>query len=228
MARVIIPIVIALAIILGCVIYLAHDTTINSEEDPNNIEYNGIIYERTSLDYNLTISEDNARYIGDYSQLYAYGQEYLYEVWMLNGEANLLYTPHATFLKPGYSPPSPYGEEFTRAEYVVSEGIDFSGIPDDYTETATPLDGFVGGVKLEDIIESASSDIIVSEEAIEECGEIRFTYKNHADIFLLLTIYNQEGQYYLDVRHAKDGTHAWFKIKPAYVALFASAIRTVE
>ena len=43
MARVIIPIVIALAIILGCVIYLAHDTTINSEEDPNNIKYNGII-----------------------------------------------------------------------------------------------------------------------------------------------------------------------------------------
>ena len=98
MLRVIIPIAIALAIIIGCVIYLNYDNTINSEENPNNIEYNGTIYERILIDYNLAITEDNSKYIGDYSQLYAYGQEYLYEVRTLNSEKNMLYTAHATFL----------------------------------------------------------------------------------------------------------------------------------
>ena len=228
MARIIIHIVIALAIILGCVLYLAHDTTINSDENPENIEYNGIIYERTELDYNLTISEKNAKYIGDYSQLYAYGQEYLYEVRVLNGEENILYTPHATFLKPGYTPPSPYGEEFTSVEYVVSEGNDFNGMPDNYVEEATLLATFEGSVRLEDIIESTSSDITVSKEAIEACDEVRFAYKNHADIFLLLTIYNHEGQYYLSVCHATEGTPEWFKIKPEYVALLTSAIPNAQ
>lgn len=218
----IIPIAIALAIIIGCVIYLNHDTSINSGTD--NILYNGIVYERTLLDYNLTISEANSKYIGDFSQIYAYGQEYLYEVRVLNSEANMLYTPHATWLKPGYSQPSPYGEEFTSVEYVVSEGIDFKGMPDNYTEEVTPLATFDSAVKLEDIIESESSDITVSEDAIKECNEIRFKYKNHADIYLLLPIYNHEGQYYLGVFHAKDGMHEWFKIKPEYVGLLTSAI----
>ena len=224
MLRVIIPIVIALAIIIGCVIYLNYDTTINSDDNPNNIEYNEIIYERVLIDYNLAITEDNSKYIGDYSQLYAYGQEYLYEVRVLNGEANMLYTAHATFLKPGYSLPTPFGEEFTGAEYVVSEGIDFQVIPDDYTEVATPLATFDGSVKLEDIVESEPVDITVSEEVIDECNEIRFAYKNHTDIFLRLVIYNHEGQYYLDVRSPDGDTHEWFKIKPEYVAILTSVI----
>jgi hypothetical protein len=228
MLRVIIPIVIALAIIIGCVIYLNYDTTINSDDNPNNIEYNEIIYERVLIDYNLAITEDNSKYIGDYSQLYAYGQEYLYEVRVLNGEANMLYTAHATFLKPGYSLPTPFGEEFTGAEYVVSEGIDFQVIPDDYTEVATPLATFDGSVKLEDIVESEPVDITVSEEVIDECNEIRFAYKNHVDIFLLLVIYNHEGQYYLDVRSPEGDTHEWFKIKPEYVAILTSAITTAQ
>lgn len=228
MLRVIIPIVIALAIIIGCVIYLNYDTTINSDDNPNNIEYNEIIYERVLIDYNLAITEDNSKYIGDYSQLYAYGQEYLYEVRVLNGEANMLYTAHATFLKPGYSLPTPFGEEFTGAEYVVSEGIDFQVIPDDYTEVATPLATFVGSVKLEDIVESEPVGITVSEEVIDECNEIRFAYKNHVDIFLLLVIYNHEGQYYLDVRNPAGDTHEWFKIKPEYVAILTSAITTAQ
>jgi hypothetical protein len=176
------------------------------------------------LDYNLTISEDNAKYIGDYGELYAYGQEYLYEVRELNSEANMLYTPHATFLKTGYTQPSPYGEDFSYVEYVVSEGIDFKGMPDNYTEEATLLATFNESVKLEDIIESDPSDITVSLEVIEECDEIRFKYKNHADISLIFYIYGSEGQYYLDVRHAKEGTHEWFKIKPEYVDLLTSAI----
>ena len=222
MLRVIIPIVIALSIIVGCIIYLNHDSTLNQGEE--DITYNGVVYEKTSLDYNLTISEDNAKYIGDYGQLYAYGQEYIYEVRVLNGEANMLYTPHATFLKLGYTPPSPYGEDFACVEYVVSEGIDFKGIPDDYTEEATPLATFKESVKLEDIIETDSSEITVSDESIAECDEIRFKYKNHADISLVFYIYGVDGQYYLDVRHADDGTHEWFKIKPEYVDLLTSAI----
>ena len=222
--RVIIPIVIVLSIILGCVIYLNYDTTINSDEDPNNIEYNEIVYERVDIDYNLAITEDNSRYVGDYSQLYAYGQEYLFEVRVLNGEENMLYTAHATFLKPGYSLPTPFGEEFTGAEYVASEGIDFQVIPDDYEEVATPLATFEGSVKLEDILESETSDITVSEEVIDECDEIRFAYKNHADVFLLLVIYNHEGEYYLDVRSPAGDAHQWFKIRSEYVDLLTSAI----
>ena len=220
--RVAIPIIIALAIIVGCIIYLNHDFTLNHGE--YNVEYNGVTYERTLLDYNLDISEDNAKYIGDYGEIYAYGQEYLWELRVLNSEANMLYTPHATFLKQGYSMPSPYGEDFASVEYVVSEGIDFKGMPDDYTEKATLLATFEKSVKLEDIIESEPTEITISEEDFKECNEIRFKYKNHADIFVILAIYNYEGEYYLDVRHAKDGTHNWFKIKPEYVDLLTSAM----
>ena len=56
MLKVIIPIVIALAIIVGCVVYLNYDNTINSEENRENIEYNEIVYERVQIDYNLAIT----------------------------------------------------------------------------------------------------------------------------------------------------------------------------
>lgn len=222
MLKVIIPIAIALIIIIGCFIYLNYDFTLNRGEE--DITYKGVVYERASLDYNITFSEENARYIGDYGQLYAYGQEHLYEVRELNGEANILYTPHATFIKQGYVPPSPYGEDFSYAEYVVSEGIDFKGMPDNYTEEATLLATFEGSVKLEDIIESHSSDITVSEEIIMECDEIRFRYKNHADLSLMFYICGIDGRYYLDIRHADDGAHEWFEIKPEYVDILTSAI----
>ena len=224
MLKVIIPIAIAVAIIIGCVVYLNYDNTINCDENPENVEYNGIVYERVEIDYNLAITEKNSKYIGDYSQLYAYGQEYLYEVRALNGEENMLYTAHTTFLRPGYSLPTPFGEEFTSAEYVVSEGIDFQIIPDNYTEVATHLGNFEGSVKLEDIVESEPCDIAISEEAIDECDEIRFAYKNHTDIFLLLVIHNFEGQYYLNVRAPSGETYEWFKIKPEYVDMLTSAI----
>ena len=220
MLRVIIPIAIALAIIIGCVIYLNYDTSINSGLD--DILYNDIVYERTLLNYNLTISEDNAKYIGDFSQLYAYGQEFLYEVYVLNGEENMLYTAHATWLKPGYSVPSEYGEELASVEYVVSEGIDFKVIPDNYKEEVTHLADFDGVVMLEDIIESEASDISPTEENM--MGSVRFKYKNHADIMLILDIYCLDGQYYLDVCHSIEGTDNWFKIKPEYLALLTSAI----
>ena len=220
--RFVLPIVAAVAIIIGCVIYLNYDPSINHGED--NIVYNGIEYERTILDYNLTISEENSEYVGEFSQIYEYGQEVLYEVRVLNSEANLLYSLHADWIKPGYSQPSPYGEEFTLAEYVVSEGIEFKTIPDDYTEEVTLLANFKDSVKLEDIIETEASKLNLTAENIHECDKIRFKYKNHTDISLSLYIYSVDGQYYLDVRHPKNGTHEWFKIKPEYVDVLTSAM----
>ena len=220
MLRLIIPIAVALAIIFGCVFYLNYDTSINSGTD--DVLYNDIVYERTLLNYNLTISEDNSKYVGDFSQLYAYGQERLWEVRALNNEENMLYSAHATWLRPGYSLPSEYGEDFAAVEYVVSEGIDFSIIPDNYTEEVTPLATFDGVVRLEDMIESEASAISPKEENIP--GEIRFKYKNHADIFLLLEICALDGRYYLNVCHSIEGTANWFEIKPEYVGLLTSAI----
>ena len=220
MLRVIIPIAIAVAIIIGCVIYLNYDTSINSGTD--DILYNDIVYERADINYNLSISEEHSKYIGDFSQIYAYGQEYLYEVFVLNSEENILYSAHAIWLKPGYSLPSEYGEEFASVEYVVSEGIDFNVIPDDYSEVATLLANFESAVMLEDIIDSEASEITPSDEDIT--GRIRFKYKNHADISLIFDICGFDGQYYLNVCHSTDGTDNWFKIKSEYSALLTSAI----
>ena len=152
MLRVIIPIVIVLSIIVGCVIYLNTDFTLNKGE--NDVTYNGVVYERVDLHYNIEHSEENAKKIGSYGQLYAYGQEYIYDLYQLN--ENILYTPHATFFKSGYPQPSLFGEDLANAEYVVSEGINFKGMPDDYTEETTLLATFDKNVKLEDICEVSS------------------------------------------------------------------------
>lgn len=175
MLKVIIPIAIALAIIIGCVIYLNVDFTLNKGEE--DVTYNGVVYERVDLHYNIEHSEENAKKIGSYGQIYAYGQEYIWDLYQLN--ENILYTPHTTFLKSGYPQPSLFGEDLASAEYVVSEGINFKGMPDDYIEEATLLATFDKSVKLEDIIEIDPSDISVSKEEFEECDEIRFHYKNH-------------------------------------------------
>ena len=227
MLKVIIPIAIALAIIIGCVIYLNIDFTLNKGEEDvtyEDVTYNGIVYERVDLHYNIEHSEENAKKIGSYGQIYAYGQEYIYDLYQLN--ENILYTPHATFLKSGYPQPSLFGEDLASAEYVVSEGINFKGMPDDYIEEATLLATFDKSVKLEDIIESEPSDIIVSEEAFKECNEIRFQYKNHDGLYLMLYIYGVDGDFYLDICDYVDDVenHKWHKIKPEYIALLTSAI----
>ena len=69
MLRVIIPIVIALSIIVGCVIYLNTDFTLNKGE--NDVTYNGVVYERVDLHYNIEHSEENAKKIGGYGQILA-------------------------------------------------------------------------------------------------------------------------------------------------------------
>ena len=218
----ILPLVFAVVIIIVCIVVLNTDFTLNKGEE--DITYNGIVYEKTLLNCNLTISEDHAKYIGDYSEIYAYGQEWIYEVYQVNDEANILYTPHATFVRSGYSLPSIFGEDYSYVEYVVSEGIDFAGMPDDYKEEATLLATFDKSVKLEDVIETEPANITISEMDIDNCEQIRFKYKNHSDIFATFYIYGVDGDYYLDVRNSVDGTHEWFKIKPEYVGLLTSAI----
>ena len=218
MLKVIIPIAIALAIIIGCIVYLNTDFTLNKGEE--DVTYEGVVYERVDLHYNIEHSEEGAKKIGGYGQLYAYGQEYIYDLYQLN--ENILYTPHATFLKSGYAEPSLFGEDLADAEYVVSEGINFKGMPDDYVEEATLLATFDKSVKLEDIIESEASEVAPSEDNIY--GGIRLFYKNHADLRLIFAIGSIDGEYYLNVRHSTEGTDMWFKIKPEYVDLLTSAI----
>ena len=232
--RFILPIVIAVVIIIACIIYLNTDFTLNKGEE--DITYNGVVYERVNAHYNIVISEKNAKYIGIYGQLYAYGQVYNYDVYQVNDEANILYTPHTTFVRSGYSLPSIFGEEYSYVEYVVSEGTDFAGMPDDYTEEATLLATFDKSVKLEDVIETEPSNITVSKVDIDNCDEIRFKYKNHSDVFATFYIYGVEGNYYLDICEydydAEDlenaANHQWYKIKPEYVDLLTSAMTDAE
>lgn len=220
--RFILPLAIAIAIIIASIIFLNTDFTMNKGEE--NVTYNGILYERVDLHYNIEHSEENAKKIGLYGQIYAYGQEYMYDLYQLN--ENILYTPHTTFLKSGYPQPSLFGEDLADAEYVVSEGINFKGMPDDYVEEVTPIATFDKSVKLEDIIEIDPSDISVSKEEFEKCDEIRFHYKNHDGLYLMLYIYGVDGNYYLDICDYVDDVenHKWHKIKPEYVDVITAAI----
>ena len=218
--RFILPLVFAILVIIGCIIYLNYDyPTINSGTD--NVVYNDIVYERTPITYNLEISDKNSEYIGDFKEIVEYGQEVLLPVYVLNSDANILYS-HVLWLKPGYSLPSEYGEEFASVEYVASNGVDFSVIPDEYNEQVTHLATFEGSVKLEDIIEAEASEVAPSEDNIY--GGIRLFYKNHADLRLIFAIGSIDGEYYLNVRHSTEGTDTWYKIKPEYVNLLTSAI----
>ena len=65
----------------------------------------------------------------------------------------------------------------------------------------------------------------ISKEEFEECDEIRFQYKNHDGLYLMLYIYGVDGDYYLDSDYVDDvENHKWHKIKPEYIALLTSAI----
>ena len=225
--RFIIPLVSAILIIIACVIYLNTDFTLNKGE--NDITYKGVVYERANLHYNISHTETSSKKIGSYGQIYAYGQEYIYDVYQLNDELNVLYTPHATFVKQGYPSPSLFGEDIGSIEYVVSEGRDLKGMPDNYSETATPLDSFENSVRLEDIIETEPSTVTITDEQAKECDEIRMRYKNHADLYMVFYIYGTGGEYYIGIIYDYDfenylAKHQWYKIKPEYVDLLTSAM----
>ena len=201
------------------------DSGINS--GTKDILYKGIVYERcddATTNFNICLYEDNAWYIGDFLEIYSYGQEVPWEVYALNTEENVLYSSHAMWVKPGYSIPDNFGVEFSSVEYVVSEGIDFLIMEDNYTEEATLLATFDEVVMLEDIVEVEASEIT----GYVEYDEIRFKYTNHADMASMYAICGLEGKYYLNVCQGEFGTDEWHEIKAEYVDLLTSAIVEAE
>lgn len=220
MLRVIIPIVVAIAIIIGCIIYLNYDSSINSGE--TDVLYEDIVYERVDIGGNLRLYEDNSKYAGgDYKEILEYGQERLWEIRVLNDDENVLYSVKYVWLKPGYELPGDFGEEFSSAHYVVYEGIDARVLPDAYVELVNEhLADFEGSVKLEDIVASEASDIT----EFTEHGTICFTYKNHADMALYYYICEADGKYYLNVMQGSEWTDALYEIKPEYLPLLTSKL----
>ena len=205
--------VLAFAMLVGC------QPELNSGE--RDILYNGIVYERCEGEnFNVCIYEDNSWYIGDFLETYAYGQQLPWEVYVLNSEENVLYSPHATWVRPGYSIPGNFGEALACAEYVVSEGIDFLVMEDEYWEQATLLITFEDTVMLEDIVDTEAVEI----SGYTEYYEIRFKFVHHADMALMYSICSLDGDYYLNVCLGEYGTDAWHKIKSEYVSILTSAI----
>ena len=222
--RMVLPIVAAVAIIIASIIYLNHDSSINSGE--TDVLYNDIVYERVEIGGNLRLYEDNSKYAGgDYKEIVEYGQERLLEIRVLNDDENVLYSVLFVWVKPGYELPGDFGEEFSSAHYVVYEGIDALVLPDAYVELVNEhLADFDGSVKLEEIVASEASDIT----EFTECGTICFTYKNHADMALYYDICEAGGKYYLNVLQGSDWTDALYEIKPEYVGLLTSAISSAD
>ena len=190
-----------------------------------DILYNDIVYERFTLsNYNLAFTEENATYIGDFLETYDYGRQLPWEVYALNGEENVLYSAHAVWIRPGYVFPSEFGEDFSSVDYVVTEGIDFLVIEDDYKEYVTKLATFDKSVKLEDILAAEPSDIT----EFTEFDSIRFKYKNHADMELFFTLCSSEDRYYLNVKEENTGESRLYEIKSEYTKLLTSAIPVAE
>ena len=217
--------IIALILIsaLACMMLAGCSNEIN--DGSRDALYNDVVYERSQFpNYNLAITEDNAKYIGDFIETYDSGYQLPWEVYVLNSEENVLYSAHAVWIKPGYAFPSEFGEDFLSADYVVTEGIDFLVMEDEYKEIVTHLTTFDGSVKLENIIETEASDV----SGYTEHDYIRLTYKNHANMSLYLTLCSLDGQYYLNVRQGADGEDALFKINPEYVDLFTSVITNAK
>lgn len=186
-----------------------------------DILYNGVVYERCDdANFNICLYEDNARYIGDFLETYNYGQQLPWEVYVLNGDENVLYSSNAIWVRPGYSIPDNFGVAFSSAEYVISEGIDFLVMEDNYTEEATLLVTFDGVVALEDIVETEPSEIT----GYTEYDDIRFRYTHHADMAVKYAICSLDGKYYLNICQGQNGTDEWHEIKQEYVGILTSAI----
>lgn len=219
--RMALPIIFAVTVIICCIIYLNHDSSINSGE--TDVLYNDIVYARVELSPNARLSEDNSKYSGgDYKLILDYGQERLLDVRVLNDNENLLYSAIHVWVKPGYEPPTDFGEEFSAAYYVVAEGHDALVVPDEYVENVNEhLADFDTAVKLEDIVASEPTDIAEYTER----GIIRFNCKNHADISFDYALCEADGKYYLNVMQGSDWTDTFFEIKAEYVGLLTSAMQ---
>jgi hypothetical protein len=208
-----------LVMVFACMTLAGCSPEINCND--RDVLYKEIVYQRCDdFNYNISLYEDNARYIGDFLETYSNGNILPWAVYALNGDEDVLYSSHATWVKPGYALPANFGEELSCAEYVVSSGIDYLIMEDNYTETATTLITFEGSVKLEDIVQTAPSEL--SEYV--EYDTIRFRYAHRADMALLYTLCGHDGKYYLNVRQGQYGSNEWHEIKPEYVDVLTSKI----
>lgn len=204
--------------ILIAVIFILTLSGCGSEinHDNEDVLYNDIVYDRAEFpNYNLELLHDHRTYIGDFYETYSYGQQLPWEVFTLNDEENVLFSDHALWTRPGYVFPDEYGEEFTKAEYVIPEGI-----LDTYSEEVTSLIAFNGSVKLEDVIASEPSELA----DYTEYKYVRFYYKDHADMTLLLQLCSKDGEYYLNVRADLSGDPVLYRINLEYVGALTSAL----
>ena len=201
--------VLTLLTLIGC--------TAGNSIDAKNAVYKKTVYERSETShYNLTFLEDHATYIGDFIETYDNGYEIPWKVYVLNDEENILFSSHAVWVRPGYVVPSEYGEAFTSAEYVVSEGI-----LDTYKEAVTPLITFDGTVTLEDLIEQTPTEV---SDACVPHDTVRLRYRNHADIAVDLTLCSLDGQYYLSVQSNETGAATLYRIRSEYVDILTAAV----
>lgn len=185
-----------------------------------DVLYNDIVYKRTEFpNYSLELLHDNRTYIGDFYETYAYGQQLPWEVYTLNSNEDVLFSAHALWIRPGYVFPDEYGEDFTKAEYVISEGL-----LDTYKEETTPLITFEKSVKLEDIIAAEPTEVT----EYTEYADVRLYYKNHADMTLLLQLCGKDGVYYLNVRSTLEGDPALYRINDEYVEALTAALAKTE
>lgn len=206
--------VLILVILLSCFAFTGCFSDINANDQ--DVLYNDIVYKRAPIpNFNLALMHDHREYIGDFVETYDYGNQLYWEVYVLNEQADILFSDHATWTKPGYVFPDEYGEEFSKVEYVISEGI-----LDTYTEDVTPLVTFDKKVVLEDVISSEPADIT----DYTTYGDIRFHYTNHADLAVFFQLCSYQGTYYLNVLEDTQGDSVLFEIKAEYVTLLTSAI----
>lgn len=185
--------------------------------DGRDAVYKETVYKRSEFpNYNIELLETHRKYVGDFIETYDYGNTLPWEVFLLNDEENVLYSHHALWLKPDYSLPSEYGETFSKAEYVVSEGI-----MDDYKEETTPLGNFAGDVVLEDIIAVEPTEL----KSPTTHTDVRFYYAEHADIVIRLKLVSEDGVYYLSVRTGKAGDDVFYRINDGYVEMLTSSLK---
>lgn len=185
--------------------------------DGNDALYKETVYKRSEFpNYNIELLENNRTYIGDFIETYDYGNTLPWDVFVLNNEENVLYSYHALWLRPGYSLPSEYGETFSKAEYVVSEGI-----MDSYKEETTPLGSFKSDVVLEDIIAVEPTEL----KSPTTHTDVRFYYADHADIVIRLKMVSEDGVYYLSVRTGAAGDDVFYRINDEYVDMLTSPLK---
>lgn len=205
-----------LTLIFATLLLFVYSGCGNTLNEGDNIRYEDTLYLMSEWpNYNIALLEDDATSIGDFIQVFDNGYEIPWEVFVLNDQKNVLFSAHALWLKEGYSLPDEYGEDFSKAEYVIAEGI-----LDDYTEDKTFLTNFEAGVKLENIIASQASQLTNPTKH----AMIRLHYTAHANMVIDLYLYQVGTDYYLSVMDVVDGevVDVYYEINEDYVGALTS------